>query len=192
MFCRHYQSAIQNDLDEFGNIRRPILIGHLQKCSGCRAFYHQIKDMEEQLRAEPSTIIAEEQVHRIRAVVQQRLAEDMPTQSTLSDLRPFTPIRFGYGLTAAAAVLLVSLLGIYYFHRTPPGPSADPAAQFVSQATVLQNSIGLLAGYPEQSLQTEIQKLAGDARMAVNFIAECIPSNPAGTNTSRDSDNSAP
>lgn len=181
MFCRFYQSAIQNDLDDFGGIRRPTLIHHLQKCSACRAFYHRIRDIESQLRTEPSCSVSDEQVERIRTAVQQRLAENTPTQSTVSGIRPFFYARLRYGLTAAAAMLIVSLLGVLYFNQTRQ-KQPDPVARFVNHTTVLQNQVAVLARLPEKSLQMEMQKLTGDARTAIDFFAGCIPSNPADTN----------
>ena len=129
MFCRFYQSAIESDLDDFGSIRRPALIHHLQKCSRCRAFYHHIKGLEAQLRTEPSGDVTDEQVEKIRSAVRRRLAESVPTQSTVSNIRPYVYFRLRYGITAAAAMLLISLVGLYYFNQTRPGPTADPSAK---------------------------------------------------------------
>lgn len=181
MFCRFYQTAIQNDLDDFGSIRRPALIHHLQKCSRCRAFYHQIKGLETQLRTSTSGDVTDGQVEKIRSAVRQRLTENIPTQSTVSGIRPYVYFHLRYGITAAAAMLLISLVGIYYFNQTRPAPTADPMAQFVTQTAVVQNRISLLTRLPEKSIRAEMQKLTGDVRTAVDFLTDCIPSNPADT-----------
>lgn len=180
MFCRIYQSAIEKDLDTFGSVQRPSLVSHLRKCSRCRVFYHRMTQLERQLRASPSCDVSDEQLERIRDAVRQRLSETTPTQTNFTVFQPQTYFRMRYAIPAAAAIVLVSLIGLYYLQHIRSTVQDDPMAWFVSNSTTFQNRMSLLARIPEQSIQTEMRKLANDAQSAVNFIGNCIPANPAG------------
>lgn len=188
MFCRKYQYAIENQLDDLGTVQDPVLLEHLKDCSRCRVFYEQLVRMETKLRSTVALDVTDKQVENIYAAVSQRIAETNPVQSASPMLPPVHHFRLHYGLTAAAAMLLLVLGSILYFHLSRPPQISDPAAAFVNNTAVFQNRLSMMARLPEQSMQNEIQKLTGNARSALNFLANCIPASPTAIDLSQSRD----
>lgn len=185
MLCRQYQSAIEKERDDFGTVQDSALLEHLKDCSVCKRFHQRLVRMENMLRNTPGFDVTDKQVVNLCAVVSQTLDRAAPIQSAHRAWPPVSHFRLHCGLTAAAAMLFVSLLGVFYVQYTRPAPQPDPAARFVAHTAALQNRLSLMARRPEQSMQAEMQKLTGHARSAVTFLADCIPASPAAIDTSQ-------
>ena len=183
MFCRKFQSAIEEALDESADLQDAALIKHLQKCCRCRAYYQRMTQLQEQLRTSPLFEVSDQLVDNLCAAVSQRIAGTNPSQNMYVNLPQPNQIRFCYEIVAAAAMVMVSLLGVFCFRQHQPASWPDPAAAFVSNTAALQNRLSQIAGLPEQSIQSEIQKLNRNARSALYFLADCIPANPADKDT---------
>ena len=178
MFCRICQWAIEKELDDCGSIQRPSLVRHLRRCSKCREFYHRMMQLGQQLRTTASCELSEEQLEKIYFAVGQRLSERVPAQTALTGFWSHTHFRIRYAVSVAA-ILLVSLVGLYYLQYIGNTKQADPLARFVRNSTEFQGRISFLACVPEQSIQSEIKKLTNDTQDAFRFVANCIPSAPA-------------
>ena len=192
MFCRIYQWAIEKDLDDFGSVQRRHLAYHLQKCSHCRAYYHEMMQLGQQLRSAPTGELSDERLESIHLAMRQRLSETVPAQTASHTFRRPVHFRIRRVMSAAAAVVLVSLIGLYSFHYLKPVQPVDPLSQFAGNSAAFQNRISLLARLPEQPIQAEMYKLANDARAAMTFFADCIPASPIDINPNQKRNNSTP
>jgi len=192
MFCRIYQWAIEKDLDDFGSIRRQYVAVHLQKCRRCRAYYHEMMRLGQQLRLAPSDELSDKRLEGIRSAVEQKLSEQISMETGLSALRLPMRSRIRYTMSAAAAVVLITLAGLYSFHCLQPAQQIDPLSQFADNSAAFQNRMSQLVRFPEQPIQAEMQKLVTDARAAVNFFANCIPASPIDINPNQERNNATP
>lgn len=174
MICKWIQWKLENELDSFGEIRSHRLNKHLSKCQSCRSFCEQLNHTADHLQLAATREISDEQVQRLQDRIGREIDEQSQTARTIILPQKQVPV-----LRIAAAVLLLIGLTLLIVSDVIDEKSTKPIDQ---QTVALLNSSNLMATsfpqllkLPEQSLQTEAEKLVSDARQFAAFIGKCTP-----------------
>ena len=56
MFCRLYKWRIEKEIDDYGRIKKPGILKHLEKCSACQSWSQSLTQIEEQLNTASQNI----------------------------------------------------------------------------------------------------------------------------------------
>lgn len=171
--CRIYQWFMGHRAEP-SDALRPRLARHLKQCSDCRDYSHRLMRVEEQLRSSPAEMLSPAQHARIQASVLARLREaNVSAQRPVQTFRR-RPLRLAAGAVAAAAMLVV-VLNVFM----PKAPSEPlTLATLLASSERFGRQLPQWALLPEQSMQTELQKLASDTQRTVAFLLNCTPSHP--------------
>ena len=177
--CTLYQWQLRRSDDPARTLAAPHQARHLRDCPACRTAANQVLRLEEQLRAGPADRLSPAQHARIQTAVLNRLGG---LESPAAPPRHSTP-RHRLALTAAilAAAMLMLAAGVFVsLHRRPLEVQPEPMtfASLWDDYHSLTRQFPQLAAVPEQTMQTEMTKLANDTQRAVAFLLACAPSHP--------------
>lgn len=170
MICRMLQGAMEAQLDRHGAIQSARLQQHLQSCPACRLWLQSHQQLERRLQIPQPCPVSPARISRLQAQLQQRLSES-PAAAGQRTWRP--AVRF-----AAAVLLLAAGLGLLYVYQSRTAQLPSGAADVLQLMTPSGGwqQIPRWAALSEQPIRTELGNLAADARGAMHFLVNCIPS----------------
>ncbi|MHC4843215.1 MAG: hypothetical protein ACYTEE_05385 [Planctomycetota bacterium] len=173
MFCRLYKWRIEKEIDDYGRIKNPGILRHLQKCSTCQDWLKSLTQIENQLKAS-SLNVSDSHVQQVQAAVHRHLinaAEDhIPTK--VYKIHKTHSIR--YALSAAAVILVaIGLFRLYSLHSY--NRRKKEVQKSVQQYSKQLQEFTALASFPEQTIEDEIQNTQASARYAIEFVQDCLP-----------------
>jgi hypothetical protein len=170
MFCRLYQWRIEKDVDDYGRIKNPGILKHLQKCSTCQNWSKSLTQIEHQLKTAPDNV-SDSQMQQVQAAVNRHLS-DAAKGSIPTKAYKIYPIR--YAVSAAAVILiaigLFNLYSIYSYNR-----EKKEMEKSVQRYSKQLEQIPALAGFPEQMIEDEIQNTQASVRYTIGFVQDCLP-----------------
>lgn len=138
----------------------------------------QLQRLDERLRSGTADKLTDAQHAQIEAAVLNRLRRtDAAANRPIATRRHWRPLAIG--IAAAAMVLLAVSVFIRPEQKSEP-QVLDLAAlvQVWEGSETLTRQIPQWTRWPEQTMQTEMNRLTDDTQRAVAFLLNCTPGNP--------------
>jgi len=178
--CSVYQWLIRFGAEASDAVRSPHLHRHLKKCAACRRDYRDLMQLEDRLRTSPAETLSATQHARIENSVLARLEQvNRSAQNAVPTMQRHRLLWAAGAVVAAAVFMLVSDVYISLHRRQlETQPESITLTALLADSQQLTRQIPQWAFLPEQSMQTEIQRLTNDTRQTVAFLLNCTPSHP--------------
>lgn len=175
MFCRIYQWRIEKEIDDYGQVKNLRTLRHLEVCPSCQGWLESLKQIGRHLETDSSGV-SDSHIKQVQTAVHRHLSDTAAGHLATTDHKTYKSYHFRYSISAAAAVIVVAI-GLFSLYS----PESDNRNQNGVMKTVaqimekLQSPTPVLASFPEQMLESEMQNMETNVRDAVKFIQNCLP-----------------
>lgn len=179
MICQYYRSLIEKQADTNTPAESPRLTAHLKQCSACREYREQLTALEARLKSQPACELSEDRIQHLQTAVMERLSDESLSQAALCGFTQPKPAARFHVIRSIAAVLALAAvagLGFHILNPTTAYETLPPAADIPVQVSTAMT-------FPDQLMQSEIQKLTNDTKRAIGFLKQCTPTSPVDTET---------
>lgn len=182
MFCILHKWFISRSMDTARPLPR-LVARHLSRCQACARFARQCLDIAARLSSEAHLETSNEVSEELHAKILRRCrpAAGLARERTAAPRLLRLP-RPAVALTAAAAIVLLAVAGVYFYPKSAPpvegsgvSPAKPQAVAWLLMPRPLSAGSSVIENVFQRPVEDEIRLLQQDGRAAVEFLLACIP-----------------